>query len=77
MENRIKLGAVVKRTKENPVEFSASREMTFGITIVLLGSNLPVRLRGVKFLIVDQEMDEVILGRPFLCAIGLDLESHL
>ncbi len=32
---------------------------------------------GVPFLVVDQPMEEVLLGRPFLKAIGFDLESHL
>jgi hypothetical protein len=31
----------------------------------------------VEFLVVDQEMDEVLLRRPLLAALGFDLTSHL
>lgn len=37
----------------------------------------PLRLRRVEFLIVDQDMTEVLLGRPLLKCLGFDLGSHL
>lgn len=41
------------------------------------GSNLLIRIRGVKCIVVDQQMDEVLLGRPFFKAISIDMISHL
>jgi hypothetical protein len=37
----------------------------------------PLRLRNVRWLVADQEMDEVLLGRPLLKELGLDAPSHL
>jgi hypothetical protein len=37
----------------------------------------PLPLRRLEFLVVDQEMDEVLLGRLLLVAVGFDLTSHL
>jgi len=62
---------------ESRVKFTASRSVVLSITIVLPGSNIPVRIRGIEFIVVDQPMDEVLLGRPFLKAIGFDLNRHL
>ena len=39
--------------------------------------NLPIRIHQIPFLVVDQEMDEVLLGRPLLKKLGFDLKSHL
>lgn len=71
------LATAIKSTKPNPITFTASQTAQLSLTISLPGSNLPVRIRGIKFLVVDQKMDEVLLGRPFLRAIGFDLEKHL
>jgi len=62
---------------DSSVKFTASRSVALAITIVLPGSNIPVRIRGIEFIVVDQPMDEVLLGRPFLKAIGFDLNRHL
>ena len=59
------------------VQFLASRSVVLSITIFLPVSNIPVRIRGIEFLITDQEMNEVLLGRPFLKAIGFNLHQHL
>ena len=53
----------------------AKDRLTF--TIYLPGFNVPVRVRGVEFIIVNDEMDEILLGRPFLNKIGFDLNDHL
>ena len=37
----------------------------------------PLRLRNVYFWVTDQDMDEVLLGRPLLKCIGFDLDQHL
>lgn len=73
----ISLSAAMESTKSNPTNLSACRTTQLPIKIMLPGSNLPVHTRGVKFHVVDQEIDEALLGRPFLCAIGFDLEKHL
>lgn len=41
------------------------------------GCQLLIRIRGPRFLIFDQEMKEVVLGRQFLKAIGFDLHTNL
>ena len=63
-------------TDEGTTVFS-SRSVILTITIYLPGSNIPVRVRGVEFFVVDQAMDEILLGRPFLHSIGFNLEHHL
>ena len=47
----------------------------FNITISLPCG--PLRLRKVPFLVVEDKMDEVILGRPLLKSLGFDLDEHL
>jgi hypothetical protein len=37
----------------------------------------PLILRQTEFLVLDQEMSEILIGRPLLKAIGFDLEAHL
>lgn len=37
----------------------------------------PLRLRNIEFFIIDQEMDEILLGRPLLKCLGFNLDSHL
>jgi hypothetical protein len=37
----------------------------------------PLRLRNCKWLIVQHDMDEVLIGRPFFRALGLDGAEHL
>lgn len=71
------LKLAIANATEQGSDFTASRTSYMSVTIVLNGSNIPVRIRGVEFAVVDQEMDEVLLGRPFLKAIGFDLEEHL
>lgn len=34
-------------------------------------------MRGISFLIIDQEMDKVFLGRPLLKSLKFDLGNHL
>ena len=59
------------------LSFTASRSAKLNITIVLPGPGIPVRIRGVEFCVVDQPMDEVLIGRPFLNTIGFNLNDHL
>ena len=62
---------------DKSISFTASRSTTLDITIILPGSNIPIRIRGVEFIITDQEMDEILLGRPLLHSIGFDFHQHL
>ena len=62
---------------DKSITFTASRSARLDTTIILPGSNIPVRIRGVKFIITDQEMNEILLGRPLLKAIGFDFHRHL
>lgn len=56
---------------------TASRSVTLAVNIFVPGSNIPVRIRGVKFIIMNLSMDEIILGRPLLKAMGFDLNKNL
>jgi hypothetical protein len=71
----IKLAACVKSTRAGDIEITADRMVRMNIVISLPCG--PLRLRRVEFLFVDQEMEEVLLGRPLLAALGFDLTSHL
>lgn len=77
MKKKMHLSTAIKSKPDANIEFTASSTVELGVTINLPGSNLPVRIRGVTFLVVDQDMSEVLLGRPFLKAIGFDLNYHL
>ena len=37
----------------------------------------PLRLRNVEWLILEDNMSEILLGRPLLKAIGFDVDDHL
>jgi hypothetical protein len=37
----------------------------------------PLRLRNLRWLVTENDMDEVLLGRPLLKALGLDAPAHL
>lgn len=37
----------------------------------------PLRLRKVKFLVVQEKMSEILLGRPLLKSLGIDIEKQL
>jgi predicted aspartyl protease len=36
-----------------------------------------LRLRNVRWLVSENDMDEVLLGRPLLKTLGLDASTHL
>ena len=63
--------------KTDKVKFTASEKAKLAFTLYLLGTNVPVRVHGVQLIIVDDTIDEILLGRPFLKAIGFDLNDHL
>ena len=70
----VKLDGAFKTDKDT---FTASKLATLTITMLLPGSNIRVRLRGIKFHIVDQEMDETLLSRSLLQSMGFNLNDHL
>ena len=37
----------------------------------------PLRLRNTEWLILDDDMSEILLGRPLLKALGFDVDEHL
>ena len=62
---------------EQQINFTAPHKIIISVTIYLPGTNIPVCIRDVELFATDQEMSEVILGRPFLKALGFDLKTHL
>lgn len=56
---------------------TAEKKVSLPFTITLPGSGLPVLLRNVEFLVIDQEMTEVLLRRPFQHALGFNFEIHV
>lgn len=57
------------------VQFTASARVKLSIIISLPCG--PLRPRLVEFLVVDQDMDELLLRRPLLRCLGFDLGNHL
>jgi hypothetical protein len=47
------------------------------LTVELHLPSGPIRLRNVRWLVADQSMENVLLGRPLLKELGLDTPSHL
>jgi hypothetical protein len=47
------------------------------LTPTLHLSDGPLRLRNVRWLVSENDMDEVLLGRPLLETLGLDAPTHL
>lgn len=73
----MELQTAINGSAKNQIRFTASQSVSTSITLLMPDSELPVRVRGVDFIVVDQDMDEVLLGRPFLKAIGFNLRTHL
>ena len=63
--------------KSDQTKFTSSAKARVTFTIYLPDSSIPLRVRGVEFIIVNDKMDEILLGRPFLNIIGSDLSEHL
>lgn len=56
---------------------TALQKTQIGIIITLPRTKIPIFLHGVEFWIMDQEMNEVIMGAPMLNAIEFNLDDHL
>ena len=69
----LQLDAAIKLPGDVP--FTTSSVVNLCITISLPCG--PLRLRNVEFLVVDQQIDEILLGRPRLKCLGFDLDSHM
>jgi hypothetical protein len=77
---------VARRTLENPIivelavkgpGMSAVLREQAQLTVELHLSAGPLRLRNARWLVPENDMDEVLLGRPLLRALGLDAPAHL
>jgi predicted aspartyl protease len=69
---------------ESPISLQlTAKEMTVSaveksrINITLQLEAGPLRLRNVEFLILDAELEEVLLGRPLMKLLGIDVNDHL
>ena len=58
-----------------PGSITASVKASLNVTVGLPCG--PLRLRKVEFLVIDQDMDDVLLGRPLLKYLGFNLETNL
>lgn len=47
------------------------------MTVLLLHSGLPVRLRDVDYLVVDEDMTEVLIRKPLLNSMESEFAKHL
>lgn len=56
----VKFALAIKNEKLPPDDLVATNTLTLDITIVLTGSNIPARLRRVKFLVVNHKIDEIL-----------------
>ena len=54
---------------------AAKRKARLSLTLQLPEG--PMRLRNVEFLVLDQDMPDVLLSRPLLHSLGFNLDSHL
>jgi hypothetical protein len=81
-----KAGMLVKTLRQDPVELSLAVQvpglkvqstvrMQSSVTLQLLSG--PLRLNAVNWHVAEYEMDEIIIGRPLLAALGLDVVRHL
>ncbi len=73
LRNPIQLSPAIKLPQSVPM--SASERVHLTVKIYLPCE--PLRLRRVGFLMVDQEMEKVLLGRPLMKSLGFDWQSHL
>lgn len=64
-------------SSKDALVFTSRQTANSTITITLPAPNLPLRIFGVTFYVIDQPTDEIILGRPFLPTIGFDLTDFL
>lgn len=55
------------------ITFTISRDENIALNIILPGSHLPVQIREVNLLIIDQEKDEILLGLPMLKYIMFEM----
>ena len=74
LNHPLELVGAFKTDKE---KFSASKSVILNLTLILPGSDIRVRIRGIKFYVVDQDMDECLLSRSLLQSMGFNLSEHL
>lgn len=47
------------------------------LTLTLQLEAGPLRMRNVQFLVLEEDFDEVLLGRPIMNMLGIDVTEHL
>jgi hypothetical protein len=67
--------AVELAVKDPKVEVQVTKQAQ--LTVELLFPAGPLRLRNVCWLVAENDMDEILLGRPLLKELGLDAPAHL
>jgi hypothetical protein len=86
LEAQERAGMFVKTLRQEPVELSlavqvpglnvqSTLRMQSSVTSKLLSG--PLRLNAVNWHVAEHDMEEIILGRPLLAALGLDVVRHL
>lgn len=71
------LKSAINGTNEVPINFVAKTSVTSVVTIFIPSSNQPVIIKAVELIVVNQDMEEVLLGRPFLNSIEFCIQKHL
>jgi hypothetical protein len=67
--------AVEIAVKDPKVEVQLTQQAQ--LTVKLLFPAGPLRLRNVYWLVAENDMDEILVGRPLLKELGLDAPEHL
>lgn len=65
----------VKSLKDTQFELAAYLKALLSVTLENRAG--PMRMRKVKFIVFDEEMDEVLLSQPLLSSIGIDINGRL
>jgi Aspartyl protease len=58
-------------------ETTAIAAETVELTLTLQLEAGPLRMRNVRFLVLEADFDEVLLGRPIMNLLGIDVTGHL
>lgn len=73
LDSPLKLSVAVRLPKNDPI--IATSKVFLSIRLKLPCG--PLCLRRVEFIVVENDMEEILLGRPLLKCLGFDLGRHL
>ena len=62
-------------SNDTPKVFSSNKKVRLTVTLETPAG--PLRLRNVEFVVFKEQMSEVLLSRPLLQTLGLDVDKHL